>query len=32
MMRFKNAMIFLADEGFVRGGFVVENGVFSEIR
>ena len=32
MMRFKNAMIFLADEGFVRGGFAVENGVFSEIR
>ena len=32
MMRFKNATIFLADEGFVRGGFAVENGVFSEIR
>ena len=31
-MRFKNAMVFLADEGFVRAGFAVENGVFREIR
>ena len=32
MMKFKNANVFLEDEGFVRVGFAVENGVFSEIR
>ena len=32
MKRFKNATIFLEDEGFVRAGFAVENGVFREIR
>ena len=30
-MRFKNANLFLADQGFVRADFSVENGVFTEI-
>ena len=31
-MKFKNANVFLEDEGFVRAGFAVEDGVFREIR
>ena len=31
-MKFKNANVFLEDQGFTRAGFAVENGIFSEIR